>query len=107
MLLMLQFQDNVNLKNGILRGKYTFIFISTHLLFFIGTPTFATFMQDKEMQQEEAVSFASLVATRRPRNMKDGVLVHASGNKENGNWRPLAQPTAWQHLHQRSLEAMA
>ena len=64
-------------------------------------------MQTENMQQEESVAFATLVATRRPRSPKDGALVHASGNKENGNWRPLAKPTVWKHLHQRSLEAMA
>ena len=64
-------------------------------------------MQAKKMQRKETTSFASLVATRRPRNTKDGALVHASGNKDNGNWRPLARPTVWSHLHQRSLEAMA
>jgi hypothetical protein len=64
-------------------------------------------MHPEEMQQKEKVSFASLVATRRPRSRKDGALVHASGAQENGNWRPLVQTPVWSHLHRRSLEAMA
>ena len=64
-------------------------------------------MQTKMLQQNETVSFATLVATRRPRSPKDGALVHASGEQENGCWRPLTQPSIWMHLRRRSLEAMA
>ena len=103
----LQFHQIVNLKNVALRRVSTFIFIFRHLLFFIGTPTLGPFMQTKQLQQNETVSFATLVATRRPRSPKEGALVHGSGNHENGNWKPLGQTKAWDHIHRRSLEAMA
>jgi len=64
-------------------------------------------MQTEQLQQNETVSFATLVATRRPRCSKEGALVHASGNNENGNWKPLGKTTVWSHIHKRSLEAMA
>jgi hypothetical protein len=64
-------------------------------------------MQTEQLQQNQTVSFATLVATRRPRSTKEGALVHASGNHENGNWKPLAKTTVWRHIHKRSLEAMA
>ena len=102
-----QFHKIVNLKNVGLRGLCTFIFSFRHLLFFIGSPTLEPFMQTKQLQQNETVSFATLVATRRPRSPKEGALVHASGNHENGRWKPLGRPTVWNHIHKRSLEAMA
>ncbi|MDP6906392.1 MAG: hypothetical protein QF440_03135 [Candidatus Thalassarchaeaceae archaeon] len=65
-------------------------------------------MQRKEsMQKNETTKFASLVATRKPRRMRDGALVHASGNASNGTWKPLARQQIWNHLQQRSREAMA
>jgi len=64
-------------------------------------------MQTEQLQQNKTVSFATLVATRRPRSPKEGALVHASGNHENGNWKPLGQAKVWTHIHKRSLEAMA
>ncbi|MDP7328511.1 MAG: hypothetical protein QF612_01545 [Candidatus Thalassarchaeaceae archaeon] len=64
-------------------------------------------MQTEKLQQNEMVTFATLVSTRRPRSTKDGALVHASGNHENGNWRPLVQPNVWTHVHRRSLEVTA
>ena len=103
----IQFHQIVNLKNATLRRLSTFIFSFRHLLFFIGSPTLEPFMQTKQLQQNETVSFATLVATRRPRSPKEGALVHASGNHENGRWKPLGRPTAWNHIHKRSLEAMA
>ncbi|MEE2812179.1 MAG: hypothetical protein VX627_04040 [Candidatus Thermoplasmatota archaeon] len=61
----------------------------------------------KEMKVTGELSFASLVATRIPRQQQDGNLVHTSGSHENGNWRPMQRMKIWSHLHQRSLEAMA
>ena len=107
MLLGFQFHKLLNLKNGGLRGFCTFIFSFSHWLFFIGSPTLEVTMQTEKLQQNETVTFATLVATRRPRCPKDGALVHSSGNNDNGNWRPMARPTVWRHIHQRSLEAMA
>ena len=60
-----------------------------------------------KMQQNETVPFSTLVATRRPRSPKDGALVHSSGDKNNGCWRPLVHTAVWAHIHRRSLEAVA
>ena len=38
-------------------------------------------MQQRKLQQKNMVTFASLMASRRPRSPKDGALVHASGLK--------------------------
>ena len=62
--------------------------------------------RNKQMQETEDLSFASLVATRMPRQTQEGDLVHTSGIHENGNWRPMQRMKIWSHLHQRSLEAM-
>ncbi|MEE2747194.1 MAG: hypothetical protein VX473_01845 [Candidatus Thermoplasmatota archaeon] len=64
-------------------------------------------MQTEKLQQNEVVSFSTLVATRRPRSPKEGALVHSSGDNENGCWRPLARNDVWSHIHRRSLEAIA
>lgn len=58
-------------------------------------------MHLEQMQQNETTSFASMVATRRPRSRKDGALVHASGAQENGDWRPLERAPVWTHLRRR------
>ena len=97
----------MNMKNGVLHLFCTFIFSFRHLLFFIGSPTLDASMQTEKLQQKEMVAFATLVSTRRPRSPKDGALVHASGEQENGNWRPLVQPNVWTHVHRRSLEVSA
>ena len=94
------------MKNDSLGDICTFIFSFSHLLLFIGSPTLDASMQTEKLQQNEMVSFATLVPTRRPGSPKDGALVHASGDQENGNWRPLVQPNLWTHVHRRSLEAM-
>ena len=64
-------------------------------------------MQPKKVQQNNVVTFASLMATRRPRSPKDGALVHASGLESTGTWRPLVRTSAWKHVHRRSLEVKA
>ena len=102
-----QFHISVNMKNEVLNALCTFIFSFSHLLFFIGSPTLDASMQTKKLQENEMVAFATLVSTRRPRSPKDGALVHASGDQENGNWRPLVQPNVWVHVHRRSLEVSA
>ncbi|GIS44913.1 MAG: hypothetical protein Ct9H90mP16_19830 [Candidatus Poseidoniales archaeon] len=107
MLNHIQFHERVNVKNKRLRDDIRFTFICTDLLFFIGNPTLEIFMQQQKLQQNNMVTFASLMASRRPRSPKDGALVHASGLETSGAWRPLVRTNAWQHVHRRSLEAKA
>jgi hypothetical protein len=103
----IQFHEKMNLKNTGLRDFFIFTFIYSGLLLFIGNPTLEITMQQQKLQQNNVVTFASLMATRRPRSPKDGALVHASGLQTTGTWRPLTRTNAWRHVHRRSLEAKA
>jgi len=107
MLNYIQFHEKMNLKTNQLRDYFRFTFISSDLLLFIGNPTLEISMQQQKLQQNNVVTFASLMATRRPRSPKDGALVHASGLQSTGTWRPLTRTNAWRHVHQRSLEVKA
>ena len=105
---VVQFHQHVNVKNEGLRQCLTFSFNYSHGWFLIGTPTLELFMQRKEpMQEKEEVTFSSLVVSKKLRRMKEGVLVHASGQHENGTWQPMRRTQVWTHLRQRSQEAMA
>ena len=71
MLNNIQFHKNLNLKNKRLRDYFRFTFICSDFLLFIGNPTLEISMQQQKLQQNNVVTFASLMATRRPRSPMD------------------------------------
>ena len=58
----IQFHEKMNLKNKQLRDYFRFTFISSDLLLFIGNPTLEISMQQQKLQQNNVVTFASLLS---------------------------------------------
>ena len=96
----------VNVKNVHRRGCLTFSFNNSHLWFLIGTPAFGPLMHNNLMQENRPTKFATLSATTELGQMKEGVLVNATGRNENGTWKPLRRTAVWKYLRLRSKEAL-